>query len=401
MSVCSSCVSNTYLKSRIQNYGAPGICTICDLEKSETFTIERLADILGETVQRYFIIYDEKTPYDSDFEGPAAFDLEQVIILMLAQDFDFRDELISKIVESDSDSFRDGGMPFFDSSNLYAPKVETLDASDLTPQWISVVDELKHRQRFFSVSVKNFFDHIFSDVDNMVALKGHPIKFLKVVRDEPAGFTVSRARIVTPAEVPLCENEPFEQVGPVPKEHARESRMSPAGVVALYTARDRDTAIAETRPAIGDITASIEMRFSRTVRLLDFKLMESAMTPGWDAFLDYNFEKNLTARNFLVTLHSLISKPVTVGNESEYLITQVMSEYLAYVFVPKFDGIVFESSQCAGGSNMVLFSHNLDSTQADFPVEYVLGSLQFSQIKMVNYESVPMLRTKQSTIFES
>lgn len=400
MNVCSACVSNVYLKSRIQSYGAPGTCTICDLEKVDTFTIERLAEILSETVQRYFFIYDEKTPDDSDFEGPAAFDLEEVIILMLAQDFDFREELISKIVESDLESFRDGGMPFFDPSNLYAPKPETFNASDLTPEWTSVVDELKHRQRFFSVSVKNFFNRIFSDVDNMVALRGRPIKFVKVVREEPAGFVVSRARVVTRAEVPLCEKEPFEQVGPVPKEHARESRMSPAGVVALYTARDRDTAVAETRPAIGDITVSIEMKFTRTVRLLDYKLMESAMTPGWDAFLDYNFEKNLTARNFLVKLHSLISKPVTVGNESEYLITQVMSEYLAHVFVPRFDGIVFESSQCAGGANFVLFSHNLDSNHADFPVEYVSGSLQFSQIKRVNYQSIPMLRTNQSTIFE-
>ncbi|WP_373463006.1 RES family NAD+ phosphorylase [Acinetobacter colistiniresistens] len=43
------------------------------------------------------------------------------------------------------------------------------------------------------------------------------------------------------------------------------------------------------------------------------------------------------------------------GHEDEYLITQVLAEYLAYMHPENFDGISFKSTQSENGSNIVLF----------------------------------------------
>lgn len=114
---------------------------------------------------------------------------------------------------------------------------------------------------------------------------------------------------------------------------------------------------------------------------------------------------------FLRRLHDLISLPVVPGHEDEYLITQTLTEYLAHVHLPAFDGVIFRSVQRQGGANMVLFGRDaleplIDITEDDsgelpllkpqllgseqklvlsFPVEYVPDSAKLFVTRSIEY----------------
>jgi hypothetical protein len=102
---------------------------------------------------------------------------------------------------------------------------------------------------------------------------------------------------------------------------------------------------------------------------------------------------------------------VVPGHEDEYLITQTLTEYLAHVHLPAFDGVIFQSVQRQGGANLVLFGRDafesvIGSTEDDsgalplfapalpggepkqvlsFPVEYVTGSAKLSVTRSIEY----------------
>src|SRR5258708_7287614 len=127
--------------------------------------------------------------------------------------------------------------------------------------------------------------------------------------------------------------------------------------------------------------------------MLDFARLDQAF---WDSkplsYFQPDFEEQITRRNFRRRLHRLISQPVIPGHEDEYLMTQVLAEYLAYVRNPSFDGLLFASTQYEEGVNAVLFPKHPealeedDSTLARFPVEYVDESVEIYRTRGIKYD---------------
>jgi hypothetical protein len=87
---------------------------------------------------------------------------------------------------------------------------------------------------------------------------------------------------------------------------------------------------------------------------------------------------------------------VVPSREADYVITQTMAEYLAYVHQPSFDGILFKSVQRAEGTNVVLFAERHEGEQNDgqgkprgeraFPITYVDKSLQLFSTEEIKYK---------------
>lgn len=389
MFVCSACIPNKHLRKVVDTEGTDALCFICKRQKPRVFEIGQLAAVIAPVIQQHFWTSEDIYRYageEEEAEAPTVFDLGEIVMGIMESDFDFRDELVEAIVNGEDCDIRNGEVPFFEHGGAYKQIPDDEPPYDFTPRWHQIVEELKYNRRFFSESVREFFDGIFSGVDDITAVEISPLRFRKVVRNEPEGFTVFRGRIIDPSEVAKVQSDPFKEVGPTPKEKARAGRMSPEGVVALYCATERETAIAELRPAIGQTTAVIELRFSKELRLLDFKRMESALDEGWSSYFDPKYKQNSDARDFLRKLHYLISQPVTPGKEADYLITQTMAEYLSHVHVPGFDGIVFGSSQARKGTNVVLFARRDPTLNSrEFFVDYVFGSLTFHRTEEVAY----------------
>lgn len=402
MFICSTCIPNKNLSKVVDTEGSEGHCSNCKRRKSRVFEIERLAALIAPVIKQHFWASDGRPPREEqDDEAPTAFDLGEIVMGMMNFDIDFRDDLVDAIVEGEDCDIRNGEIPFFEHGGAYAQIPEEEPVDYFTPRWNYIVEELKYNRRFFSESVREFFDGIFSGVDDIMAVETSPINIRKVVRNEPEGFTVYRGRIIDSSEIAKVQSNPFKEVGPTPKEKAKAGRMSAEGVVALYCATEKETAIAELRPAIGQTSAVIALRFSRELRLLDFKRLESALDDGWSSYFDPKYKEKSDARDFLRKLHYLISQPVMPGKEADYLITQTMAEYLAHVYESGFDGIVFGSSQLKKGTNIVLFARHdplLDSRE--FPVDYVPGTLSFHRTEKVSYTHREIARDVQGSLWE-
>lgn len=403
MAICSTCTDNVYLRQILLSRGGCKYCSTCFKEQPHVFDISELAALLRPIIRSNFCVYDddERLAGGDHIQGIHYFELSDVVAGILHQDVDFRDDLVDLLVQSQGvDPFCTSG--FFDAGHLYMP-IEELEVADtLTNRWNGLVDELKYQRRFFSESVRSFFDAVFGAVENITSIQTSPTRFQRVVRHEDTGLVFYRSRIVGTAQIPEVLGDPYKHVGPVPKQKSRAGRMNAEGVVVLYCSMEEQTAIAELRPAIGQISAVIELHSSRPLRLLDFRLFERALDDGWAGLLDPQREATLATRKFLRTLHALISKPVVPGKEADYLITQTMSEYLAYVRQPGFDGIVFGSAQRRSGTNVVIFadSHSgANEKESTFPVEYVSGSLEFYGIQEIQYVHSKIERAVQGSLW--
>jgi len=164
--------------------------------------------------------------------------------------------------------------------------------------------------------------------------------------------------------------------------------MSADGISIFYGATDKDTCLAELRPAIGQQSAVIALQTTEALRILDFTRMSKAYRAL--SFFQPDFDEQAEKLSFLRILGMLISRPVTPGKEREYLITQTMMEYLAHVYRDpverkSFDGVVFQSAQRRDGRNVVLFPR-MEKDQPIFPINYVADSLTIHSTETIAYE---------------
>ena len=114
---------------------------------------------------------------------------------------------------------------------------------------------------------------------------------------------------------------------------------------------------------------------------MDFRVLEKTWGYKPLSYFQHDFQAQMERYEFLRRLHRLISQPVVPGYDSEYLITQVLAEYLPHVRTPKFDGVVFASTQYQGGANVVIFSQ----ATAQFPVSYVVDSAAVYKTAGIEY----------------
>jgi len=136
--------------------------------------------------------------------------------------------------------------------------------------------------------------------------------------------------------------------------------MNAAGIGALYGSFDRKTCIAELRSPVGGEAVIGKFEILRPIRVLDLTILETA-----SARLSYfrpDFLEKYAYDEFVRGFHAEIKKAIIQGRETlEYLPMQFVCEYLWTQAEPKFDGLIYGSSQLSNGANnIVLFSHAID-----------------------------------------
>ena len=113
--------------------------------------------------------------------------------------------------------------------------------------------------------------------------------------------------------------------------------------------------MAEIRAPVGAYVAIAKFEAVRPLRVLDLNALSEVYSEI--SFFDSNYREKKNRDEFLKELVGEISRPVLPQDEkSEYIPTQVVSEYLTNRMDPPVDGIIFPSSQTgATGRNLVLF----------------------------------------------
>ncbi|AZU56707.1 hypothetical protein MAFF241647_25020 [Ralstonia solanacearum] len=410
--ICFKCIEDEVLRATVESDGEPLLCESCGEENNNAFSYERLGEELEPVVREHFQLGPTvRTFHDDDKEGweQEGDPLLYIVQMVLGQDVDDPDALVTALMDAEDYCPGDGEEAFYDDTQFYVSRKATPHA--WMAEWQYLREELAHRRRFFSDGARALFDRLFEGVTGLKFFDKDTDQWLPVVNDLPAGTDVLRARVVrSDPELRAFVEAPSRELGAPPAEKAPAGRMNAAGIAVFYGALDSHTCLAEMRPALGGRVLVGGFRTTQALRVLDFRRLEAARLAGLSYF-DSKYAEQRERAVFLRRLHGLISRPVVPGHEDEYLITQTLTEYLAHVHLPAFDGVIFQSVQRQGGANIVLFGRDafepvIDITEDNsgkllsftpsplgsepkqalsFPVEYVTDSAKLFVTQSIEY----------------
>ncbi|MGS0738190.1 RES family NAD+ phosphorylase [Pseudomonas sp. GG8] len=393
--VCYNCVHDPYLAGEIKRTGASTTCSLCNA-KRKCIPLSNLASRVEKILDGYVHEGEYYRRWNDGLEDSQQGDSLECWVGEI-----FGCDNIEPIVGAVCARL----LSYSNDAN-YSKRPYRLD--DIGHQWGDFQEGMKHGNRFFNDSAKTFLDWIFKDLDKYSASSDeHAVIRLLTPEDSPPIF---RARTcVKSSSIDEIMADPARNLAAPSKELAGDGRMNPVGVPAFYGAFERDTCIAELRPPVGGTVVSGQFRLSRMVRVLDFGRFEKADLGPSPSFFDPKHHAKTGRQEFLKYLHNEITIPVLPGAERDYLITQVIAEYLATHCKPKIDGVIFKSVQDRAGSNIVLFSHVAcapssmtwrtigggygvsGARQSEGAcIEYVSGSLVCHSVHHVSYKAEPM-----------
>jgi hypothetical protein len=243
--VCWRCIEDEYLKKIIRERGEPAECDLCENNEENAFTAEDLAEVLDPIMREHFRQGEEVKRFgkdDSEWweqEGdPLSFHLQEVI----GQYLGFEDEIVEALVNNDGARPQDGEEPFFDSSQDYVSV--PIRPYDFYDEWEFVVEDLKHRRRFFSSAAADLFKRLFDVVEKRKWWNPTTRSGENVVLELPKGSPLFRARICNwPGAIKEAHTDPLKHVGAPPPAQARAGRMNVDGVAVFYGALDCETCL--------------------------------------------------------------------------------------------------------------------------------------------------------------
>jgi hypothetical protein len=392
MAICFECIDDNYLKNEVLNNGHHLHCSVCNEENNNAITVEQLGKLLEPIIREHFNLGQDEKKFgknDNEWWEQSGEPLSSVVQQVLGQYFDIEDEIIDAVIDAEDFRPRDGDQGFFDKTSCYEERSVSLHG--YYSEWNYLLDELKHKRRFFNEFALDFFKKLFESVEALECLNEATNEYEKIAVELPQGTQLFRARDCKSRQY-LREiyGDPFKHVGPPPDSLAIAGRMNANGVPVFYGAMDMETCIAEMRPVLAGDTVVISLNTTKPLRLLDFTRLENSIGDSLSYFQS-DFTSQVERHKFLRRLHRLISQPITPSRESDYLITQTMTEYLAHVHTDPFDGILFASAQRDQGVNVVLFPESEDFPEpptAKFPLVYIEGSIKLYQTESIEYTHI-------------
>ena len=352
MNVCPECFENATLKRRLveirPRFPDNERCEIHPTRKA--IPLEEVGRIVEPALRNNYTIGEWM------FDHQEGDDLYDVINGTTGADDDrVINALIGWLIDNDNYWPPDGEEAFFAEDQTFVPI--RLDGWRHGARWRRFREAILHRQRFFNDPAKSFLAEIFDGIQNQSDIDNKPAFYRLAAGEEPLFY---RARIVPDEDAfKSIAKDPAGRMGPPPANLRRAGRMNAAGIAVFYGATEKETAVAELRPAVGSLISMAAFRVHRPIHVLDLTRFTRAGRQ-----LDI-FAKNQMVRAtqwaFMQSFASEISEPILPGDEHlEYVPPQVVAEYLTNTSVrwrgsdvtP--DAIIFRSAQRDGGKNIAV-----------------------------------------------
>lgn len=343
--ICAGCVEDKYIRKLISTTGSTEFpCGYCNCD-DPTVPLEDIADMVHTVLER-----DYTTSAESHYEGDNA---ESIIRMELGVEEEVATDIFQILYNKHNDP-HDYGV--YNDEREYVSIAATTREYDST--WTRLKTSLRTRTRFFNDELRAFLDGIFSRIGSIPAEAGSTVRQMNI------NHTLYRARLFEDyAELEEALKHPARNFGPPPTTSATSGRMNASGVPVFYGALSPKTAIAEVRPAVGNLIVVAAFRPLRPLNLLDLSALEQLKISGGSSF-DPDIQRHKEVTSFLQTLSRKLTIPMFgKSRESEYLITQALAEYLSLLTKPGLDGIMFHSTQREepeikedADHNVVLFS---------------------------------------------
>jgi hypothetical protein len=361
--ICAQCVAEAYLHAKITSEGEKRRCRYCG-KRGPSITLDELSGIIDGAFERHYartsadmdgyewaMHKDPESDYVWERKGePAADAIMNAAALgeAAAQD-------IQRLLAERYDDFESAQMGeethFSDTAHYEEILPDDIEWQD---SWHRFEQSLKTEARFFSRSAAHTLAALFDDIDTIRSRNGRTL-----IVDAGPGTGLDhfyRARVFQSDRALLKALErPDLQLSAPPSALAAAGRMNARGISTFYGATEVDIALAEVRPPVGSKVAMARFNIMRPLRLLDLNALSGVAERG--SIFDPTFAKRLARIRFLRTFCSRMSRPVMPDDQdSEYLPTQAVADYLATESKVPLDGILFPSVQSGHkGLNAVLF----------------------------------------------
>ncbi|MBV1810090.1 RES family NAD+ phosphorylase [Pseudomonas viridiflava] len=382
--VCLACIDDTWLKKRPSKCVMEQTCASCGVPVTEALTSKVIVEGIKRHLPDHFAV-------DDDLYPGRGMTLSQIVGIAIKCNSESVCNAVAKgLVEPNADE----GSFYFDGQD-YCRKSSRFESVEdkrawAEAEWARIATGLIHGRRFFNPIANGFFEKVISEV--MRAGSEANADTSAVVNILPQNTRFYRARIAsTHAQIQEFQKDPPGALGAPPKDRAANNRMSPAGVPLLYVAADADTGIAEVRPSIGDTVVVGEFIASRPMEFFDFTALTGLQHKELSWF-EHGYRERTDRRLLLEYLHELIARPVR-ANDTDYVMTQALAEYIRYYADQRFDGISFRSVQRAGGINYVIFDKSTPEEMLSpnwlpkFSLEASKEPVSIFEVKQVQYQT--------------
>lgn len=354
--ICDQCLIDPYL--RLHSIGHANTGTPCDFCESGRAGIE-LSEIAAEC-ERVIEAHFEPTHLDTAVviyeRDPAGLNLQDTLRSLKVVPEEAIDDLLGAVQEL-----------FFDRSTMEYRwgdddpwfVLKSNMSQEVSVAWTRMEDSLHHQARYLNPTAKKLLDDVLGKVH-----WERTIHQKSVVVELPIGLTFYRARVFQQlSDLKKALEHPERLLGTPAPGTGPAGRMNGRGQPAFYGATHPKIAIAEVRPPVGSHVAVAAFKVIRPLRLLNLQSLSIVEADQSRSLFDPVSIENAQRRDFLRELSSRLSAPVMPElQERDYLITQVIADYLAMHPEGEIDGILYRSTQMRGranvsaGDNVVLFS---------------------------------------------
>lgn len=373
--ICAGCVGEEYLSDEISRDGADRVCHYCG-ESGKSYTLEEMAGRIEHAFEDHYT----RTPTDPDgFEWAMQKDPEidysweregEQTIYAIMNAADIPEEAAGDIQAILADEHGDFEM---DQMGEETPFAEEAHYEEIMPGdeewqegWRLFERTIKSEARFFSRTAAAQLSALFDDIDQLRTRDSETL-----IVDAGPGTALSelyRARAFQSDDrLKAALMRPDREMGAPPPSLAAAGRMNAKGISTFYGATEPHIALAEVRPPVGSQVAIARFQIVRPLRLLDLNKLEQISEGG--SIFDSGYARRLGRMMFVRKLTGRITRPVMPDDQdSEYLATQAIADYLATEGKVALDGIIFPSVQAGNeGVNVVLFQKASRAEEIDIP----------------------------------
>lgn len=352
---CVKCFDEHCIQEFIRNHEQRGDCDYCGSEDVHIADVEEVAHFIREGVERVYEDAANRVAYESAEGGYQLPTTDMADILqwewcVFGEALDDPTELMKDLGCYD-------GTPYVRQDPYGPPSGGVEEIS----RWEKFCARVKQERRY-TLFYRNEEAGTEDDADDPGTFIRDVAREMQehLLRTLDAGVEVYRARRKQ-NDQPLGHRD----LTSPPPERAVSSRMSPPGIPAFYGALDRDTALAEVRPGLGDEVAIARFEVRKPLLVLDLSEIPSPASRFSEEYW-FHFEEFI--RPFLRQFAEDIARPIRAEDSPiEYTPAQVFSEFVR-VFL-QVSGILYRSSMRPGGVCVVLFRGPEISSDPDQPDE--------------------------------
>lgn len=350
--ICAECIKENYLYEFINNMDKIDLCVYCGLEHP-TITLKDFSDRVHHALEHHFKLI----PKSRDWEREPVRDSKYVADL-IRDEAGIKPKIARDVVQFLSKRYsyvmvKEGEEDPYSDTSLYQRR--DVDEWSLSSAWGVFQEEIRNHGRYYNQTAEARLNDIFGDISKLEQYAlGDFVKSVEV--DGKAAFW--RARYAeSKNEIESFLKDLHLKVGPPPSSKATSGRMNAEGISVFYGAEDLATCVAEIRAPVGGYVIAAMFDVISPLRLLDLSELAQIQVSG--SIFDEAFAGLEDKAVFFNRLVNQMSRPVMPNDEKEqYLVTQVVAEYLASRIEPRFDGILYPSAQTGEtGKNVVLFHH--------------------------------------------